>query len=112
MASRPIRQKRFRLLDDIGIGEVCHLYVEEQMSVPKLCQYLFEPSKHGNVGVSIFYDWLKKREHQSAWDHAVQMKRQLREDAIKKAIVKVPDIEWRMFGVHAAVASATNVDDS
>ena len=111
MASRPIRQKRFRLLDDIGIGEVCRLYVEEQMSVPKLCQHLFEPSKHGKVGVSIFYDWIKKREHRSAWDLAVQMKRELREEAIKKAIVQKPDIEWRMFGNYAAVASAMSEQD-
>tara|TARA_R100001443_G_scaffold76357_1_gene83845 strand:- start:114 stop:452 length:339 start_codon:yes stop_codon:yes gene_type:complete len=112
MASRPIRQKRFRLLDDIGIGEVCRLYVEEQMSVPKLCQHLFEPSKHGKVGVSIFYDWIKKREHRSAWDLAVQMKRELREEAIKKAIVQKPDIEWRMFGVHASVLATMRSDDS
>ena len=44
MAGRKIRKERFALLDDLGFGTLCKLYVESSTSVPDLCQFLFDLS--------------------------------------------------------------------
>ena len=73
MSGRPIRKDRFELLDELGIGYVCKFYVEGNMSVQSLCEFLFDPTKHGRVGVSVLYLWISERGYRGAWDRAVAL---------------------------------------
>ena len=92
MASRGIRRRRMKQLDDMGFGLISQIYVEDSGSVRKLCQDIFEPRKpNETVGVTAFYSWLQKRKYQKLWKLTLQ----LREDMLKEAKVVMPDaFQW------------------
>ena len=92
MASRRIRRRRMRQLDEMGFSLISQIYVENAGSVRKLCQDIFEPRKSNEtVGVSAFYSWLEKRKYQKLWKLTLK----LREDLLKEAQVVVPDdFQW------------------
>lgn len=88
MASRGIRRRRMKQLDDMGFGLISQIYVEDSGSVRKLCQDIFEPRKpNETVGTSAFYSWLEKRKYKRLWKLTLK----LREDLLKEAQVVVPD---------------------
>ena len=101
MASRAIRGRRVRLLDNLGFSEVSRIYCEEAGSIRKLCEMLFTPRYEGEqVGVSCFYDWLKVNNYQEIWKESVR----LRERLLKEATVQLPpDFEWPMWRVTAVL---------
>ena len=97
MAGRKIRKERFALLDDLGFGMLCKLYVENSTSVPDLCQFLFDRTPHGKVGVSLLYKWIDARGYRDAWDYTVRFKERLRQDALNKVELDVPEIDWDLW---------------
>ena len=97
MAGRRIRTERFALLDDLGFGTLCKLYVESSTSVPDLCQFLFDRTPQGKVGVSLLYKWIDARGYRDAWDHTVRFKERLRQDALNKVELDVPEIDWDLW---------------
>ena len=101
MASRAIRGRRMRMLNDLGFGEISRIYVTEAGSVRKLCQMLFEPRYEGEeVGCSSFYDWLRKNNYQEIWKETVKV----REMLLKEAIVQVPeDHDWDFWQLQATL---------
>ena len=114
MSGRPISKDRFELLDKLGIGQVCKLYVEGNMSVQSLCESLFYRSAHGRIGVSVLYLWISERGYRDAWDRAVALKRQCRRQAIKEARVALPEIDWDMWHmdtVMTSIISAGSLDN-
>ena len=73
MASRGIRGRRMRMLNDLGFGEVSRIYVEEAGSVRALCKMIFTPRYEGEeVGCSSFYDWLKRNNYQEIWKETIK----------------------------------------
>jgi hypothetical protein len=50
MASRPIRRKRFKILDQLGVEEIADIYIEEATGVRQLMALLFEPERGGHQG--------------------------------------------------------------
>ena len=105
MAGRKIRKERFALLDDLGFGALCKLYVESSTSVPELCQFLFDRTPHGKPGVNLLYKWIDARGYRDAWDHTVRFKERLRQDALNKVELDVPEIEWDLW-LHECAISA------
>jgi hypothetical protein len=105
MSGRPIRKDRFELLDELGIGYVCKFYVEGNMSVQSLCEFLFDPTKHGRVGVSVLYLWISERGYRGAWDRAVALKRQCQQKAIKETRIDLPEIDWDMWHMDTVMSS-------
>ena len=105
MAGRKIRKERFALLDDLGFGALCKLYVESSTSVPDLCQFLFDRTPHGKPGVNLLYKWIDARGYRDAWDHTVRFKERLRQDALTKVELDVPEIDWDLW-LHECAVSA------
>jgi len=99
--SRNIRRTRVRLLNDLGFNEVSRLYCEEAGSIRKLCELLFTPRYEGErVGVSCFYDWLKRNKYQKIWAETVRIREQL----LKEATVQLPpDFDWSFWQVTATL---------
>jgi hypothetical protein len=57
--------------------------------VPDLCQFLFDRTPQGKVGVSLLYKWIDARGYRDAWDYTVRFKQKLRQDALDKVEVEV-----------------------
>jgi len=104
MAGRRIRTERFTLLDDLGFGTLCKLYVESSTSVPDLCQFLFDRTPHGKVGVSLLYKWIDARGYRDAWAYTTRFKRKLHEEALSKVELEVPQIAWEDWEEECALA--------
>ena len=98
MAGKNIRRQRFELLDELGFGRVCQFYVEgSSWTVRDLCRFLFDPAPDGRIGVSVFYAWIDARGYRDAWDYTVRFKQKLRQDALGKVELEVPEIEWDLW---------------
>jgi len=96
MAGRKIRKERFALLDNLGFGMLCKLYVEGS-SVKDLRRFIFNPTPKGKTGVSLLYKWIDARGYRDAWDHTVRFKERLRQDALNKVELDVPEIDWDLW---------------
>ena len=57
--------------------------------MPDLCQFLFDRTPQGKVGVSLLYKWIDARGYRDAWDYTVRFKQKLRQDALDKVEVEV-----------------------
>jgi len=83
MASRPIRRRRFALLDQIGIEEVSEFYIEECSGVRDLCHKLFEVTKEGTrPGNQDFYAWIEARGHSEFWKTTVWAKQEIEKEKV------------------------------
>jgi len=51
----------------------------------------------GKVGVSLLYKWIDARGYRDAWDHTVRFKERLRQDALNKVELDVPEIDWDLW---------------
>ena len=101
MASRRLRRRRMKLLDDLGFGEVSRLYVEEAGSIRALCEMLFQPRRPGEkVGVSAFYDWVNTNGYRPIWAETVRLRKKFLENALVKA---PPDFEWGFWLMSATL---------
>ena len=107
MAGRKIRKERFALLDDLGFGTLCKLYVESSTSVPDLRQFLFDPTPKGKTGVSLLYKWIDARGYRDAWAYTTRFKRKLHEEALSKVELEVPQIDWDRWEEECALALGT-----
>ena len=54
-------------------------------------------SEQGKVGVSLLYKWIDARGYRDAWDHTVRFKERLRQDALNKVELDVPEIDWDLW---------------
>tara|TARA_R110000824_G_scaffold57552_3_gene156461 strand:+ start:857 stop:1186 length:330 start_codon:yes stop_codon:yes gene_type:complete len=67
MASRKVRTKRFKVLQDLGFDFVANLYLDLG-GVRQLMNELFDPQRGGEkVGTGDFYYWLDKGNHREKW---------------------------------------------
>ena len=81
MASRPIRRKRFKILDQLGIEEIADIYIEEATGVRPLMTLLFEPERGGQApGAMVFYQWLDARGLRGEWRKWVEIKTEIMHD--------------------------------
>ena len=62
-----------------------------------LCRFLFDPAPDGRIGVSVFYAWIDARGYRDAWDYTVRFKQKLRQDALDKVELAVPEIDWEQW---------------
>jgi hypothetical protein len=81
MASRPIRRKRFKILDQLGVEEIADIYIEEVTGVRQLMALLFEPERGGQApGAMVFYQWLDARGLRDEWRKWVSIKTEIMHD--------------------------------
>ena len=81
MASRPIRRKRFKILDQLGVEEIADIYIEEATGVRQLMALLFEPERGGQApGAMVFYQWLDARGLRDEWRKWVSIKTEIMHD--------------------------------
>ena len=75
MASRPLRRNRFKILDEMGLDEICEIYCEKADGVRHLMTLVFEPAHEGRKpGASDFYAWLDARGYRDEWSRTVEIK--------------------------------------
>ena len=60
---------------------------------------------HGKPGVSLLYKWIDAKGYRDAWDHTVRFKERLRQDALNKVELDVPEIDWDLW-LHECAISA------
>ena len=67
MASRKVRAKRFKQLQQLGFDHVANLYLDLG-GVRQLMNELFDPHRGGKqVNTGDFYYWLDKGNHREKW---------------------------------------------
>ncbi len=99
-----IRYSRRQIL---GARKVRPRLVEgSSWTVRDLCRFLFDPAPDGRIGVSVFYAWIDARGYRDAWDYTVRFKQKLRQDALDKVELEVPEIDWDAWHVECASASS------
>ena len=105
MASRPIRRKRFNILDDLGLDEICEIYCEKADGVRHLMALIFEPVHEGRKpGASDFYAWLDARGYRSEWERTVEIKPLILADEAMEIGILALDNPSLMPGAKAKVA--------
>ena len=95
MASRPIRRKRFKILDQLGVEEIADIYIEEATGVRHLMTLLFEPERGGQApGAMVFYQWLDARGLRDEWRKWVSIKTEIENDrALEIALAGVDMVD-------------------
>ena len=105
MPSRPIRRKRFKLLDELGLDEICDIYFEKADGVRHLMALIFEPTHGGRKpGASDFYAWLDARGYRDEWRRTVEIKPLMLEDQAMEIGILAMDNPSLMPGAKAKVA--------
>ena len=95
MASRKVRTKRFKVLQDLGFDFVANLYLELG-GVRQLMNELFDPQRGGEkVSTPDFYYWLDKGNHREKWLRVQQQRLEDRlyerkhKDPFTQALIRV-----------------------
>jgi hypothetical protein len=102
MASRPIRRKRFNILDQMGVEEIADIYIEEATGVRQLMALLFEPERGGQApGAMVFYQWLDTRGLRDEWKKWVGIKTDIENDrALEIALAGVDMVDRNPSSFH------------
>ena len=105
MPSRPIRRKRFNILDELGLDEICEIYCEKADGVRHLMTLIFEPAHEGRKpGASDFYAWLDARGYRDEWRRTVKIKPEMLADQALEIGILAMDNPVLMPGAKAKVA--------
>jgi len=105
MASRPIRRKRFNILDDLGLDEICEIYFEKASGIRHLMTLIFEPVHEGRKpGASDFYAWLDQRGYRDEWRRTVEIKPLMLEDQAMEYGILAMDDPRHMRGAKAVIS--------
>jgi len=105
MPSRPIQRKRFKLLDELGLDEICDIYFEKADGVRHLMTLIFEPTHGGRKpGASDFYAWLDARGYRDEWRRTVEIKPLMLEDQAMEIGILAMDNPVLMRGAKAVMS--------
>ena len=105
MPSRPIRRKRFKILDELGLDEICEMYYEKADGVRHLMTLIFEPAHEGRKpGASDFYAWLDARGYRDEWRRTVRIKPLILEDEALEYGILAMDNPRLMRGAKAVMS--------
>lgn len=105
MPSRPIRRKRFKLLDELGLDEICDIYFEKADGVRHLMALIFEPTHGGRKpGASDFYAWLDARGYRDEWRRTVEIKPEMLADQALEIGILAMDNPVLMRGAKAVMS--------
>ena len=93
MANRKIRRERFKILDELGLDEICDLYCEKASGVRDLMARIFEPTHGGRKPEAAdFYAWLDARGYRAEWRRTVEIKPLiLADEALEYGILAMDD---------------------
>ena len=105
MPSRPIRRERFKILDEMGLDEICEIYCEKADGVRHLMTLVFEPAHEGRKpGASDFYAWLDARGYRDEWSRTVKIKPLMLEDQAMEYGILAMDNPRLMRGAKAVMS--------
>jgi hypothetical protein len=105
MASRRIRHQRFKLLDEMGLDEICDIYFEQASGVRDLMARIFEPTHGGHKpGAADFYAWLDARGYRDEWRRTVEIKPLMLEDQAMEYGILAMDDPRLMRGAKAVIS--------
>ena len=102
---RQIRRERFKILDKLGLDEICEMYCEKASGVRHLMTLIFEPTHEGRKpGASDFYAWLDQRGYRDEWRRTVEIKPLMLEDQAMEIGILALDNPSLMPGAKAKMA--------
>ena len=102
---RQIRRKRFKILDELGLDEICDIYFEKADGVRHLMALIFEPAHGGRKpGAADFYAWLDARGYRDEWSRTVKIKPLMLEDQAMEYGILAMDNPRLMRGAKAVIS--------
>jgi len=102
---RQIRHERFKILDKLGLDEICEMYCEKASGVRHLMTLIFEPTHGGRKpGASDFYAWLDARGYRDEWRRTVEIKPLILEEEAMEYGILAMDNPRLMRGAKAVMS--------
>jgi hypothetical protein len=102
---RQIRRERFKILDEMGLDEICEMYCEKASGVRHLMTLIFEPTHGGRKpGASDFYAWLDARGYRDEWRRTVEIKPLILEEEAMEYGILAMDNPRLMRGAKAVMS--------